>query len=188
MMKTCLFSGLLLLCVGLSAQDAASQLTRMQVAMRENERMFMEQLQRAKAVVDQLQESNHAMSSKIEEFNRRLSAMESRNRELDAEVKQLRQLISAESTARHESMRKFAGEVGRQMSAVAESKPSSRSSSTSGGPATEGEFFEYEVQRGATLNAIAKAYEVSVDDIRKANRLKNDNIVVGQKLYIPKKK
>ena len=45
----------------------------------------------------------------------------------------------------------------------------------------------YEVQRGATLLAIAKAYGVTVDDIKKANDLKGDALQPGQRLIIPKK-
>ena len=46
----------------------------------------------------------------------------------------------------------------------------------------------YEVQRGATLLAIAKAYGVTVDDIKKANNLNSgDALQPGQRLIIPKK-
>ena len=45
----------------------------------------------------------------------------------------------------------------------------------------------YEVQRGATLSVIAKAYDVTVDDIRKANNLNGDVLQPGQRLIIPKK-
>ncbi len=45
----------------------------------------------------------------------------------------------------------------------------------------------YEVQRGATLSAIAKAYDVTVDDIRKANNLNGGMLQPGQRLIIPKK-
>ena len=45
----------------------------------------------------------------------------------------------------------------------------------------------YDVQRGATLSVIAKAYDVTVDDIKKANNLKGDALQSGQRLIIPKK-
>lgn len=45
----------------------------------------------------------------------------------------------------------------------------------------------YEVQRGATLSVIAKAYDVTVDDIKNANNLKGDALQPGQRLIIPKK-
>lgn len=59
-------------------------------------------------------------------------------------------------------------------------------------PSTTGEGFEHVVQPGQSLWAIAKAFQdqgikVSVEDIRTANRLKDNNLHAGQKLFIPKK-
>ena len=44
---------------------------------------------------------------------------------------------------------------------------------------------EHVVETGHTLSAIALAYGASVDEIKRANNLSNDNIYVGQKLFIP---
>lgn len=45
--------------------------------------------------------------------------------------------------------------------------------------------YEHKVQSGQTLSAIAVAYGVSVDKIKKANNLKSDSIRIGQTLFIP---
>ena len=45
----------------------------------------------------------------------------------------------------------------------------------------------YKVQKGTTLSAIAMAYGVIVDDIKKANNLNSDVLQPGQRLVIPKK-
>ena len=45
--------------------------------------------------------------------------------------------------------------------------------------------YEHKVQSGQTLSAIAVAYGVSVEKIKKANNLKSDSIRVGQTLFIP---
>ncbi len=42
----------------------------------------------------------------------------------------------------------------------------------------------YVVQKGDTLSGIAKRFNVSMDDLRKSNRLHNDVIYVGQKLRL----
>jgi membrane-bound lytic murein transglycosylase D len=42
----------------------------------------------------------------------------------------------------------------------------------------------YIIKSGDTLSKIAKIYRVSIDDIKKWNNLKNDNIFAGQKLII----
>ena len=54
-------------------------------------------------------------------------------------------------------------------------------------PAGAGPFVKYTVEPGDSLNTIAKAHKVKADEIRKANRMKNDSIRTGQVLYIPKK-
>ena len=43
------------------------------------------------------------------------------------------------------------------------------------------------MKKGENLFKIAKKYGVTVDDIKKANSIKGDNIKQGQKLKIPKK-
>ena len=43
------------------------------------------------------------------------------------------------------------------------------------------------VKDGSNLTKLAKQYGVSVDEIKRANGLKNDNIRAGQTLKIPKK-
>lgn len=45
--------------------------------------------------------------------------------------------------------------------------------------------YEHKVQSGQTLSAIAVAYGVSVERIKKANNLTSDVIRVGQTLFIP---
>lgn len=57
----------------------------------------------------------------------------------------------------------------------------------SGGDGFVMDYEEYVVQKGATLTAIAKAYGVTVDSIRRANNMKSDMLRVGEKLKIPRK-
>lgn len=45
----------------------------------------------------------------------------------------------------------------------------------------------HKVRSGENLSKIARKYGVSVDDIKKANGLKNDNISAGETLKIPSK-
>ncbi|MCB9098418.1 MAG: LysM peptidoglycan-binding domain-containing protein [Anaerolineales bacterium] len=51
--------------------------------------------------------------------------------------------------------------------------------------AEEEMVFRYEVQRGDTLNAIARKYGTTVKDLIEANQLGDSNIYPGQKLVIP---
>jgi len=53
-------------------------------------------------------------------------------------------------------------------------------------PATADKKVVYTVKKGDTLGAIALKYSVSVENIKKWNNLKNDNIGIDQKLVIMK--
>jgi len=43
----------------------------------------------------------------------------------------------------------------------------------------------YKIQKGDTLNSIAKKYDITVDALKQANNLSQDMIYVGNYLYIP---
>ncbi len=45
--------------------------------------------------------------------------------------------------------------------------------------------FQYTVQKGDTIQSIAKKYGVTVESIKKANNLKKTNLLLGQSLLIP---
>ena len=50
----------------------------------------------------------------------------------------------------------------------------------------EPEFITYTVKKGDTLSGLAKRYGVTIDQIKANNNIKGNNIMLGQKLRIPK--
>ena len=52
-------------------------------------------------------------------------------------------------------------------------------------PPVSEDTFQYTVQPGDTLLSLAIKYETEVDTIRELNALQNDDIAVGQPLYVP---
>jgi LysM repeat protein len=100
------------------------------------------------------------------------------NRLLNEIVKKTTALINANNAQINKMLNKL-----QQNSSFTNTKPSSASLPGN----MQGKFYEYKVQPGATLIAIAKAYKVTVSEIKQANNLKSDRIRVGQTLYIPKK-
>ena len=52
---------------------------------------------------------------------------------------------------------------------------------------TESDTIEYTVKSGDSLWRIAQSYDVTVDDLRRANSLSSDILQIGQTLYIPTK-
>ncbi len=104
---------------------------------------------------------------------------------LQREITSLKGEISAiradRETMKKEIVNQISSEVAKllaaQQKAAAATAASTAAASQSG--------YEHKVQSGQTLSAIAQAYGVSVEKIKKANGLKNDVIRVGQTLFIP---
>lgn len=147
---------------------------------------------------NQLKEQNSAVVKSLNALNKRMVDVSMENVELKKRIAALSKLLKHESTARAAEISTLLKEVSKQTASAMDAAARNRSAllaanSTrktgrrSAGPVGKGEFYVYTVEKGATLGAIAKAYKVTVADIKKANRLKNDIIQVGQKLYIPKK-
>jgi LysM repeat protein len=140
----------------------------------------------------QINESNNQAVRKLNELTRQNTTLKQQVAALGNNVATLGKAIEAEQNNRHTETERLLKEVAKQTTAAINTRtaalqrqqPASRNT---GRPPTKGSFYEYKVQPGATLGAIAKAYKVSVADIKKANKLKSDIIRVGQKLYIPKK-
>lgn len=47
------------------------------------------------------------------------------------------------------------------------------------------DYINYTVQKGDSLYSIAKAYNITVDDLKKANNLTSNLLLIGQNLFIP---
>lgn len=142
----------------------------------------------------QVNENNNILTGEINKLIKKSSSQQQQITLLETKSLLLGKALDAERKNRHSETEQLLKEIAQQTteainssSAALLQKQRPQNSKNSKGPATKGSFYEYKVQPGATLGAIAKAYKVSVNDIKKANRLKNDIIRVGQTLYIPKK-
>jgi LysM repeat protein len=107
------------------------------------------------------------------------NAINAREKNSQAELAKLQQSLAQTQQSLNQTQQAWA-QAQQQAAAAAKAQKSAPA-------ATGGSFYEYTVQPGASLSAIASAYKVSPQDIIKANNLKNSNISVGQKLLIPKK-
>ncbi|MBN1864037.1 MAG: LysM peptidoglycan-binding domain-containing protein [Victivallales bacterium] len=139
--------------------------------------------------IKHLAESNNQLVRKCSELSAENAVLKRQSAEMENSMAVLQGALNAEKAARQAEMEKLTQEVARQISSAVStvSVQSQQPSQTQEGkPAMKGSFYEYTVQPGATLGAIARAYKVSVEDIKKVNNLKGDVIFIGQKLYIPK--
>ena len=117
--------------------------------------------------VAQLQKENASLRSKLDEVNKRLDALQSSfAQQKKALLQEIRKLVA--------------------------SSPAPAPSSDPPAAPTEESGYYHIVEKGQTLSAIAQAFreqgiQVTVDQIRRANNIRNDKLIqVGQKLFIPK--
>ena len=143
----------------------------------------------------QLNESNNKSVKVINSLIQKNAKLTRDVANLEKNITVLKKALDMEINNRQKDNAQLLKEVAKQTAAAINAKNAAlqrtqrqnSSSRTGNMPPTKGSFYLYTVQPGATLGAIAKAYKVSVADIKKANKLKSDFIRVGQKLYIPKK-
>ena len=156
-------------------------------------RLHDEQISKLTFKVNQLKDDNAVLKRKVRAVSDQVAGLKANLAVLERENAALKNRLAAESSARKRDMdvllKKVAAQVATAVNAAARaSRRQSRPAAVSRPSAPAGEFYEYVVESGATLSAIAKAYKVSVSSIKRANNLKGDNIRIGQKLLIPKRK
>ncbi|MBI5394430.1 MAG: LysM peptidoglycan-binding domain-containing protein [Verrucomicrobia bacterium] len=129
-----------------------------------------------------------------------ISQLDQRISAIDAARKRDNEIIVNQVTAEIQKLGGTAGGISRRASSPGPT-PAARvptgkrvvaspgAAGAGGTPATAAggeQGYEHVVEKGQYLGTIAKAYGVTVDQIKKANNLKNDILHVGQKLFIPK--
>lgn len=176
--KIVLFSAALLVAGSVWAQNNSSSFRNTQEAVRYYEDLVGSLAQQVRS----LQDENARLSASVQNLQRQMESI-ARNNELVAkDITELRKTIAQDAEKRDKQFANFASKLN-----AAASVPINPPPARSGGDGFVADYEEYVVQRGATLTAIAKAYGVSVDSIRKANDMKSDMLRVGEKLKIPRK-
>jgi LysM repeat protein len=165
-----------------------NDLRDLKASSQENMRAFEEQTNTMNKKINSLQDNYATVVEKLNSLQRQINYVHSQNKSLAQEIATLRKEAAADKQQNQQQMQKLINTVAEQTAkAVNSANRPPAQQSTSNGPVGTGEFYKYKVQAGATLIAIARAYKVSVEDIKKANRLTSNMIRVGQILYIPKK-
>ncbi len=133
---------------------------------------------------DLLQQDYSTLATRFNDVEQKLRQQQQANVILTRQLSQLNQMLQQEINNRHHAMQIMAHDIAVQTAKVINRSRRASGSTPGSVPAN---CYQYKVQRGATLSAIAKAYKVKISDIRRVNHLKNDHIRAGQILYIPKK-
>lgn len=148
---------------------------------------------RAADQLDALQNTSEQTASKMAALQTSVAKLEKENTQLRHKLKQLEDRLAALQTAQEKQQKTILTEMRKLLKAqpAASAKPVAAPSPPPDSP-PPGTWYEHVVEQGQTLSAIAQAFreqgvEVTVEDIRKANNIKQDNLIrVGQTLYIPK--
>jgi len=175
----------------LSAASYNTSKVQILTSLQNNERL----LNTLSSKVNYLMDSYASLKQRTNTLEQSLSAEKQNNQKLKRDISTLKKQLSDDRKQIQKSLNnvidKVANETSKAINAAVK-KTDSRNQPISDknnkpSPVGSGHFYKYKVQPGATLSAIAKAYGVSVSSIRKANKLDDDLIRIGQVLYIPKK-
>ena len=132
------------------------------------------EMQRVSGQIDVLQ-------TNFEDLQRRLAKLENGHNEsaLRAEIESLKGTIAELKRELARQREEIVKDLSSRLAKIPASQPSA--------PVSKGDY-EYTVQSGDSLYLIAQAFHTTVAKIKAMNNLKNDNLKIGQKLFLPKEK
>lgn len=187
-----LLPGLLILgtgCIALQTPADLDYRDQQAASMSADIQTLKEERQRLVHVLEAMREENAEQAYKIQDLAKRLDLVEQQYATTNAAYKQKLQevqgIIASESQARVTAINDMKTAVSAELSQTASKiQEQVKAAQKAYESAPQG---EYTVQKGDNLMIIAKACGVTMDSIRKANKLKADTLHAGQKLVIPKK-
>ena len=138
-------------------------------------------------VVRSVQDENARLEMKVSELQRQVKELAAKNKEMEQEMQRLKRQNAAEAEAREAQLREISKQIKRLASLPPPAAPVATTPGKKSDAGSNQNYEIFEVPKGATLSAIAKAYNVSVQSIKRANNMKDNNLRVGQKLKIPVK-
>jgi LysM repeat protein len=133
--------------------------------------------------------NNMRIMKHISSLQSQINYVNEHNQQQNQTINSLNQKIAKERAERKVELNKavetIADQTTKAVNAIAKQSRSKAVKGTKSMPA--GAYYKHKVEPGETLSAIARAYKVSVKDIKQANNLKSNIIRVRQILHIPKK-
>lgn len=189
--QSCLLGGMLFIFSGdLRAQRATDP------AAREDEEMARQKLLKASDSIEDMRQQFEQIKLELENARKDLAEIRAQQQQLNKQDEKLADAIIKVDQARTNDRKEILDEIRKaaQSAGAASSSPSTASAPSKSETTVTSESgshekgYEHVVEKGHTLSAIAKAYGITVAEIKKANNLKTDKLNVGQKLFIPLKK
>lgn len=122
-------------------------------------------------------------------FNKKITALEKKQEEILSDLRQLGMHANETTTALSQykdkicEMEKIILSQNKKFEEIAKLK---KTLETFSQELDKQELLSYTVKEGDSLQKISKTYAVTVEDLKKVNRLKDDLIISGQTLLIPR--
>lgn len=181
------------LSLGLAAVTAAGWVSAQQPARtpfrtpQEAVRYYENLVGRLTQQVRSMQDENAMLTASNAELKQRVGRLEAEMRSLSGDVAELRKQIAADAEVRKNQLNQLADRLAPPPAPPGKKAPPPPPVPVPP-PQDQPEMVWHVVERGTTLNALAKAYGVSVADIMRVNKMKKPVIYAGQKLMIPQPK
>jgi LysM repeat protein len=143
------------------------------------------QITQLRQQLNTLQDQNNQLVKTVNSLNQKVGGQTIRQNKLAEQMNGVQSDLNAETRARKMETQRIIAIVKKESRSITSAISRSNQQSNSS------EVIKHKVQAGETLAAIAKAYsrayhrKITVQAIKKANRLRSDIIRVGQKLIIP---
>lgn len=134
-----------------------------------------EEMQRVSGQIDVLESNMASISERVSKLERGGGEIAALKAEIDALKSEISRLKGEMQTQRKEIVSDIVKRIPPPQP-VRQSAPP---------PVHPGEVSEYTVQRGDTLSLISQAFSTTVSKLKELNSLKNDNLRIGQKLFVP---
>ena len=142
-----------------------------------------ERLSKLRADVDALQFNQQQIQQDVKQVQAQLEELRRAGPSASAnDIQTLEARIRAIDAARENDKKVILDQLSKELAALGSSRGSVPTTQSPASPTGN----EYIVQKGDTLTSIAKAYGVTVGELKKANNLASDEIRTGQKLIVPK--
>jgi len=175
-------------CATLATTDDLDQQTQRMASLNADVQTLAEERQKLIHMLEASRMETAQLAFQVKDLTQRLDLLEGRFAKVDASYKQalddLNAVVRKESESRKTAIQDVVTSVSSEIAKTANQlQEQQRKLMKSMESTAQG---EYVVQKGDTLAAIAKAFNVSLSSLQKANGLKSTSIRVGQKLIIPK--
>lgn len=169
---------------------------------REDAQIERQKILRAADQIEAINDQHNKMVEELEKLKTQVRALSEENAGLAKQVSEIKTHAAKEREALLDQISKLFAEQEKRLTEKIQQVAKSKEEEAPGKPATpkepvanvkEEEGYDHVVQAGQTLWSIAQAYrdkgvKVTVEDIRKANNLKEgQGLRSGQKLFIPGK-